>query len=130
MIELAWEGLREPRRGFVQPIQDKMNSHTKIFPCIIQDMVSLQSAAQNGQYTIKVLCSGTFKDANLIVDSTDVSQMMLDYRNGKEHSIKHVIFFTSRLTHAKQTVYLYSTPSGKTDKLEEPVNKELNVTRS
>ena len=106
MIELAWEGLREPRRGFVQPIQGKMNSHTKIFPCIIQDMVSLQSAAQNGQYTIKVLCSGTFKDANLIVDSTDVSQIMLDYRNGKENSIKHVIFFYIKID-SRQTNCLF-----------------------
>ena len=73
MIELAWEGLREPRRGFVQPIQGKMNSHTKIFPCILQDMVSFQSAVQNAHYMIKVLCSDTFKAANLSVDFTNAS---------------------------------------------------------
>ena len=54
-------------------IQGKINSHTKTFPCILQDMVSFQSAVQNAHYMIKVLCSDTFKAANLSVDSTDAS---------------------------------------------------------
>ena len=38
----------------------------------------------------------------------------------------------SRTTGVKSvaTLFTYSTPRGKTDKLEEPVNRELNITRS
>ena len=35
-----------------------------------------------------------------------------------------------KIRHGKNNFDTYSTPRGKTDKLEDPVNRELNVTRS
>ncbi len=67
-------------------------------------------------FTIKKETIGLYHNFSNIAEDVNQRGVLVDLFDG--------------LMDSKKASELYSTPRGKTDKLEEPVNKELNSTRS